>query len=115
VKSFLYDLYIWSVESRTTYKAVPMFVYSKVPSFDYDGAVAGAAESAKAAVVSQKRIMLGNLDGREVVLDAPGSLEMRMRIFFVRGRFYQILFVVKSGETAAPAVDDFLESFRVKL
>jgi hypothetical protein len=92
-----------------------MFIYSKLPSFDYDGAVAGAAESAKAKVVSQKPIALGGLDGREVVFEAPDSLEMRMRLFFVKGRFYQILFVGKSGESGTPAVDAFLDSFRFAL
>ncbi len=114
LKTLSYDSYIWSVESRTAYKAVSMFVYSKVPSFDYDAAVAGAAESTKARVVSQKRITQGDLDGRDVVLEAPNAMGMRMRLFFVRGRFYQILFVGKSGETSAPGVDEFLASFRIK-
>jgi hypothetical protein len=113
-KTLSYDSYIWSVESRTAYKAVSMFVYSKVPSFDYDAAVAGAAESTKARVVSQKRITQGDLDGRDVVLEAPNAMGMRMRLFFVGGRFYQILFVGKSGETSAPGVDEFLASFRIK-
>jgi hypothetical protein len=113
-KTSSYDSYIWSVESRTVYKAVSMFVYSEIPSLDYDGAVAGAAESAKAKVVSLKHITQGDLDGRDVVLEAPDSIGMRMRLFFVGGRFYQVLFAGNSSEISAPGVDEFLDSFRIK-
>ena len=115
VKNISYDSYIWSVGNSTSYRAVSMFIYSKIQSFDYDGAIAGEAESAKAKVVSQKAIAVSGLDGREVVFEAPDSLEMRVRLFFVKDRFYQILFVGKSGESSAPAVDAFLDSFRFAL
>jgi len=115
VKDTTYDSYIWSVGNGTSYRAVSMFVYSKLRSFSFDGAIAGAADSAKARVISQRRIALGGLEGREVLFEAPESIEMRMRLFFTRGRFYQVLFVGKSGESSAPAVDAFLDSFRLSL
>src|SRR5258706_14811082 len=74
----------------------------------------GAAESAKAKLVNQKRITLNGVEGREATDDAPGSLQMRIRIFIIRRRFYQIIFVGKSGELSTPVVDTFLDSLRIR-
>ena len=104
---------MWTLESGESYKAVSMFVYSKPQALDYDGAISGAAKSAKAKVMSQKRITLNGVEGREVLFDAPESIQMRMRLFIVKGRFYQILIVTKSGGISTAAADAFLDSLRI--
>jgi hypothetical protein len=110
-----YDSYIWSLEGGESYKAVSMFTYSKPQSLDYDGAIAGAAESAKAKVVNQKQITLNGVNGREVFFEAPEDIQMRMRLFIVKGRFYQAMVVAKSGGVNTPAADAFLNSLRITL
>jgi GYF domain 2 len=115
IKDLSYDYYLWSLEGNESYKAVSMFIYSKPSPLDYDGAISGAAESAKAKLVSQKRIALNGIDGREALLDAPESIQIRMRLFIVKGRFYQIMFVGRSGGVNTSEVDAFLDSLRITL
>jgi hypothetical protein len=112
-KDSSYDSYMWTLESGEAYKAVSMFTYSKPQPLDYDGAISGAANSVNATVVSQKRITLNGVDGREAIFDAPKSIQMRMRLFIVKGRLYEILIVTKSGGASTAALDAFLDSFRV--
>lgn len=109
-----YDSYSWSTGGKTVYKAVSLFIYSKPSSFNFDSAIAGAAESSNAQVVSQKRISLGGVEGREVVFHAPESIGMKIRMFYVKDRFYQVLFVANSGSVAFLSANEFLDSFRFK-
>jgi hypothetical protein len=113
LKGSSYDSYMWTLEGGEAYKAVSMFTYSKPQPLDYDGAISRVAKSVNATVVSQKRITLNGVDGREAIFDAPKSIQMRMRIFIVRGRLYEILVVPKSGSVSTAAVDAFLDSFRI--
>jgi hypothetical protein len=107
-----YDSYQWSLGNGETHKLVSMFIYSKPQSLDYDGAIAGAAQSANAKVISQKPIKLNGVDGREASFEAPDSMQMRMRLFIVKGRFYQILYVT-SGNTNSTLANSFLDSLRI--
>lgn len=115
LKDITYDSYRWSTGGTTVYKAVSMFVYSKPQSPNFDGAIAGAAAASKAQVVSQKRLSLSGVEGREVVLAAPDSIEMKVRMFYVGARFYQVLLVTKSGSNASLTANEFLDSFRFAL
>ncbi|MFZ5736192.1 MAG: hypothetical protein ACOY6K_04840 [Pseudomonadota bacterium] len=107
-----YDSYTWSIGGKTVYKAVAMFVYSKNYKFSFDGAIAGAAQSAKAKISKQQPVTLAGIEGREALLEAPNSMEIRLRFFFVSGRLYQLMIVSRQGETDSLAANAFFDSFR---
>src|ERR1700722_2624151 len=104
VKDLSYDSYMWALENGGIYKAVSMFIYSRPQALDYDGAISGAATSAKAKAISQKQITRNGIEGREAIFDAPDNIRMRMRLFIVKGRFYQILVVTQSGDVSTAAI-----------
>ncbi|WP_158255411.1 GYF domain-containing protein [Rhodopseudomonas palustris] len=106
-----YDSYTWSTGGTTVYKAVVMFVYSESIKVSFDGAIAGAAQNAKAQLVKEQPVKLADFEGREAFLETQDSMEIRLRYFFIGGRLYQLMVVAHLGETTTPAANAFFDSF----
>jgi hypothetical protein len=83
-------------------------------TFSYEGAAAGAARNVNGKVRTSAPIQLGDVTGREVVIDITDKNEVgRTRIFLVGHRVYQVMCVTPpNGETGKPCVD-FLDSFKL--
>jgi hypothetical protein len=80
-----------------------------------DGAGKGVVESFKGKLLDEKKITLGKAGhpGRELLVQAPDDrVWIRLRIYFVGRRLYQVM--VTGGEKAVKGetADSFLASFR---
>jgi hypothetical protein len=79
-----------------------------------DGGVAGSAKGVNGKVISQKTIKLGNVEGREAVIEAlNGKLEIRVRVFVVKDRMYQVMTATAKANGGATEITDFLDSFKL--
>lgn len=109
-----YNQSSWSFGSSDGNEAwfVMIATYSTPVKKDYVGNISGAVAAVKGRLVSQKTIRQNGVDGREILVDIPSSQEGRMRMLWIGNRYYQILFVGKTGTTSTPNVDTFLNSFQ---
>jgi hypothetical protein len=91
---------------------VTMATYSTSGTKDYAAAISGSVAAAKGRLVSQKTIRQSGVEGFEILIDMPGSQEARERLLWIGNRFYQNIFVGKTGTASRPDVDAFLNSFQ---
>jgi hypothetical protein len=80
-----------------------------------DQARDGAVDSSGGTLRSEKSIDLAGNRGREIVIESDGAVIVRMRIFLVQRRLYQVM-VLGAGPIFAPKEKDagiFLDSFRL--
>jgi hypothetical protein len=77
-----------------------------------DDGIAGSAMVGK--VVSKKTIKLGNIEGREAVIEAlEGKVKIRLRVFIAKDRLYQVVTLTTKANAAATEITDFLDSFKL--
>jgi hypothetical protein len=77
----------------------------------------GLVEGLKGKLVSEKKIALGSVPGRELVMTATienEDYQYKWRVFVVGGRGYTIGVGTPKAGAAAPGVDKFLSSFAVR-
>lgn len=68
----------------------------------------------KGKVTHEETITIGNVSGREVVIDVPAqNALMRERLLLVGNRLYQIVYGGPQGSENSKAALDFLNSFRL--
>jgi hypothetical protein len=80
-----------------------------------DAARDGAKEKAKAPLLSEQRITLGPHPGRELRFALPlaKGLLLRMRIYLVGQRNYQLLIAGPEKAVEGPSAETFFRSFRL--
>ena len=104
-----FDQYVWSLENKDGWWGAGMIVYSKPVAIDYRVDVENAVAASKRTLRSQKTIQQGGVQGREIIIDLPGSGGVvRQRFLRIHGRLYQIAFTDKAGAATTPDVDAFL-------
>ncbi len=65
-------------------------------------------------LVSEKKITLGSHPGLELHIAAPMNSQLRTRIYVVQGRLYQVFVVGSPRQMQQPAVERFLNSFKLR-
>lgn len=80
-----------------------------------DGGRVGALAHNKGKLLTEKPIKLGDLPGRELVMETPGGALFRQRAFLdlASQRMYQVAVEEQQAEPTA-ATTRFLESFKLK-
>jgi hypothetical protein len=71
----------------------------------------GAIASARGKLRSDDKIKLKEHSGREIVIEKDGEVVVKMRIFLVKNRLYQVMVL---GNAPAQDVGIFLASFSLK-
>ena len=77
-----------------------------------DGARDGAVGNVNGVLRSEQRIALGGHPGRDLVVDVPGQVVARQRIYLVGRRLYQLI-VVTDQPPSSPEIERSLNSFRL--
>ncbi len=89
------------------------FIAKKTLKAAFADAVAGAAANVGGTVRTDKPVMVGGVAGHDAVIDVKkAKVAVRLRVFFVRDREYQVVFVGPAGQENGKAATDFLGSFR---
>jgi len=79
-----------------------------------DAARDGAVGNIQGRLVSERALSLGGHPGRELqVLSSDGRLALRMRIYLVNSRQYQVVAVAPKELRSTEDRDRFLDSFRL--
>ncbi len=78
-----------------------------------DGARDGAVRTVKGRLLSEKKITLDGAPGRELRIEAPGTLVIQSRIYLVKNRLYQILAVTQKEKAADAEITKFRDSFKL--
>lgn len=75
----------------------------------------GAVTRVQGRLLAEKPITHNQLSGREILIEVPdGRHEVRLRLFLVNQRLYQVGVATPQGGTQEPEVTRFLESFRLR-
>jgi hypothetical protein len=78
----------------------------------YAGAVNGQAENTKGTIRTVAPYTLGNTTGREAFIDiAEPKGAIRLRLFLVGDRLYQVMCIEPAGDETGQKCLDFLNSF----
>ena len=78
----------------------------------YTGAINGAANSVKGKIRSVAPYVLGNITGRDALIDAKaGNQTVHLRVFYVGHRQFQAMFIGPTGRENSKACLAFLNSF----
>ena len=81
----------------------------------YRNAVNGAATNAGGKVRTVSTYPLGNVTGRDALIDVPAQhAAAHLRVFFVGDKQYQVMFLGPKGHENGKAAGKFLNSFRLK-
>jgi hypothetical protein len=78
-----------------------------------DNARDGAVASAKGKLKSEKRISLQGFHGRDLVIEVGDKRSVRMRIFAVNNRLYQLLAAGPPAWVASKDTGRFFDSFKL--
>jgi hypothetical protein len=109
-------LHKWTVQRGTT---TFMVAYADIPVEGREASeiLAGARESVlskpERKLLSERSVSLGGSPGTELEIGGPNGISMRMRIFLVGARLYQILVAGRDQDGFQADETDFLASFKV--
>jgi hypothetical protein len=78
-----------------------------------DNARDGAAANVKGKVRTERPVTIGNLEGREVIIDAPNSAIVMVRYMLLKNTLVQALIAATKDAEKDPATTRFLESLKV--
>jgi hypothetical protein len=79
-----------------------------------DDASDSAVKGVKGArIESKETINVNGNPGRQLVLSAPGNLQLTMRMYLVKNRLYQVIASVGQGEEKTADPKRFLDSFKL--
>jgi hypothetical protein len=105
--------YTWEVDVEDRHFSVTYTEYTTPPVKNYDKNVMGLLAATKGQLVSQARLDLGGIDGREVVTLLPDNVVMRQRLFQVGNRLYQAVYAGPFGTETRADVETFMGSFQL--
>lgn len=79
-----------------------------------DDAIDSAVKGVKGArIESKENVTQNGSPGRQLVLTAPGNLQLTMKMFLVKNRLYQVIASVGKGEEKIADPKRFLDSFKL--
>jgi len=85
------------------------------PDAVYNGTMQGAASNAKGTVRSAVPYTLGNVTGRDVLIDVPSdNMAIHARYFLVGDRQFQVMYLGATGDENSKDALDFLNSFTLQ-
>ena len=73
----------------------------------------GAVSSSRGKLRSEKKIDLGGVQGRELVIDGAGDTVLKVRIYAAERRLYQLMAVGPGSILTSKEASAFLDSFRL--
>jgi hypothetical protein len=103
----------WEVNEDDRHFLVTYTEYARPPVKNYDKNVMSLLAATKGQLVSQARVDLGDIDGREVVTMLPDNSVMRQRLFQVGNRLYQAVYAGPFGTETRADVETFMASFQL--
>src|SRR5262249_418176 len=78
-----------------------------------DQARDGAVAKVRGKLRSEDVIKLKGHRGREIVIEKDGEVVVKMRIYLVKNRLYQVMVLGNTNVFATKDVSNFLDSFRL--
>jgi hypothetical protein len=78
-----------------------------------DGARNGAVKIGNSKLISEDSISLDGNPGRDLRMEAPNGLRMRVKIILAGNRLYQVGVVTPKNDSYSPRIEKFLTSFRL--
>jgi hypothetical protein len=78
-----------------------------------DGARNGAVKIGNNKLISEDTISLDGHPGRELRMEAPNGLRMRLKIILAGNRLYQVGVVTPKNDSYSPRIEKYLTSFRL--
>lgn len=88
------------------------FIAKKTAKGAFADTVAGAAANVGGTIRTDKPVTVAGVAGHDAVIDIKkDKAVVRLRVFFVGDRQYQVLFVGPAGQESSKAATDFLASF----
>lgn len=78
-----------------------------------DGAREGALKSGNNRLISERSISLDGRPGRELHMEAPNGLRLRVRMILAGNRLYQVGVVSPKIDAESPETGKYLDSFRL--
>jgi hypothetical protein len=105
--------YTWEVDVENRHFSVTYTEYRTPPVKNYDKNVMGLLSATKGRLVSQAKLDLGGIDGREVVTLLPDNAVLRQRLFQVGNRLYQAVYAGPFGTETRADVETFMGSFQL--
>jgi hypothetical protein len=115
------DVYLFLVEAKEE-GAAYVVSYSDLPADEVkpgaenkrlDLARDGAVEKARGKLRSEKKIELDGFPGRELVIETPKDVVIRMRLYAVKQRLYQAMAMGPGGFAQSKDATLFLDSLRL--
>jgi hypothetical protein len=84
----------------------------------YDGSRQGALATSGGTLAGEKKLMLGDLPGREIKIElpatkVPGGAMMQIRYFLKGARLYQVMYIAPKADVNADEAEAFFDSFRI--
>jgi hypothetical protein len=119
------DMYTYAVEYNDSYWAVhyndypPEIMTDADPAVVLDAATAAMADELGGTIVADEPLTLEGYPGREIVvetdsLDGSLPLAIKVRLYLVGNRFYQVMVGYPQAATnQMTAIDNYLESFEL--
>jgi hypothetical protein len=114
------DLHMYLIDKGdtaylATYSDYPENVANQDPKQILDGVVDGSIKSSKGELITSKDIKIGGFPGREYDYKIPipgGQTGLgRSRVYPVKSRLYQVVYIGTKDKTIPKAADDYLKSF----
>jgi len=105
-------------EFAVSYGDYPETIIKKIdPQIILDGARNGMVRNINGKLISETKIALEGNPGRELLIDvlAGGGREItfKARLFLVKNRLYQIMWVAPKGKASVVEMDAFLQSLKL--
>lgn len=91
----------------------PKSAQNKTPDEQLDIARDTSVTRVKGKVRSETKIKLGDVPGRELVIDVPGELVITTRYFMNKDRIHQVMVLTKKAQIEAADSARFLDSFKL--
>lgn len=106
--------YTWEVDmDDDRHFSVTYTEYANPPVKNYDKNLMGLLAATKGRLVSQAKLDLGGIDGREAITLLPDNSVMRQRLFQVGNRLYQAVYAGPFGTETRADVETFMASFQL--
>ena len=105
--------YTWGVDVEERHFSVTYTEYVTPPAKNYDKNVMLLLKATNGRLVSQAKVDLGGIDGREVVTLLPNNAVLRQRLFQVGNRLYQAVYGGPFGTETRADVETFMTSFQL--
>ncbi|MFZ1104002.1 MAG: hypothetical protein WAN86_14355 [Hyphomicrobiaceae bacterium] len=105
--------YTWGVDVEERHFSVTYTEYRTPPAKNYDKNVMLLLKATNGRLVSQAKLDLAGIDGREVVTLLPNNAVLRQRLFQVGNRLYQAVYGGPFGTETRADVETFMTSFQL--